>query len=157
MLELFTDHGRFDLELVAKGDLEVDDHHTVEDVGLVIGECLAEALGDKAGVRRFGTSHVPLDEALSRVVVDLSGRPFTVFEVTFPTERVGSFSTELFEDFFRAVSDRARLTLHVDALRGRNSHHIIETVFKAFGRALAEACERTAGSTVVSTKGTLSE
>lgn len=157
MLELVAHHGRFDLTVAAKGDLEVDFHHTVEDVGLVIGECLGEALGDKAGVHRFGTAYVPLDEALSRVVVDLSGRPFVEFHVEFPTERVGSFPTELFEDFFRAVSDRARLTLHVDALRGRNSHHIAETVFKAFARALREAVTRSGASTVPSTKGTLSE
>jgi imidazoleglycerol-phosphate dehydratase len=157
MLELFAHHGRFDLDLKAKGDLEVDYHHTVEDVGLVLGECLAQALGDKSGVERFGASYVPLDEALTRVVVDLSGRPYLSFQVTFPTERVGAFPTELFEDFFRALVDRARLTLHVDGLHGRNSHHIAETIFKAFARALAVAVAQREGGVVRSTKGTLSE
>lgn len=157
MLELVAHHGRFDLEVQARGDLDVDTHHTVEDVGLVIGECLLQALDQKAGIRRFGVSYVPLDEALSRVVVDLSGRPFLDFHVAFPTERVGAFPTELFEDFFRALSDRARLTLHVDLLRGRNSHHIAETIFKAFARSLAEAVARSESRAVPSTKGTLSE
>lgn len=157
MLELLAHHGRFDLDLRAKGDLEVDYHHTVEDVGLVLGECIGEALGEKSGVERFGTSYVPLDEALTRVVVDLSGRPYLSFEVTFPTERVGTFPTELFEDFFRALVDRSRMTLHVDLLHGRNSHHIAETTFKAFARALARACTRREGGILLSTKGTLSE
>lgn len=156
MLEIASHHGGFTLELRADGDLDVDYHHTVEDVGLVLGECLAEALGDKSGITRFGHAYVPLDEALSRVVVDLSGRPFLSFHATFPSQRVGTFPTELFEDFFRALTDRARITLHVDVLEGRNSHHIAETVFKAFARALRVACSLTDGG-VASTKGTLSD
>ena len=156
MLTLFTHHGRFDLELRAKGDLDVDYHHSVEDAGLVVGECLFEALGDKSGIQRFGAAYVPLDEALSRVVVDICGRPFLSYRVRFRTERVGNFPTELFEDFFRAVSDRARLTMHLDLIHGRNSHHIAETLFKAFGRALRDAAGRTVAGLVPSTKGTLS-
>lgn len=156
MLALFTHHGRFDLTLRAKGDLEVDYHHSVEDAGLVLGECLAEALGDKSGIRRFGAAYVPLDEALSRAVVDICGRPYLSYRVRFRTERVGEFPTELFEDFFRAVSDRARVTLHLELLHGRNSHHIAETLFKAFGRALRDAASRTTPGLIPSTKGTLS-
>jgi imidazoleglycerol-phosphate dehydratase len=156
MLALFTHHGRFDLALRAKGDLEVDYHHSVEDAGLVLGECLAEALGDKSGIQRFGASYVPLDEALSRAVVDICGRPYLSYRVRFRTERVGEFPTELFEDFFRAVSDRARVTLHLELLHGRNSHHIAETLFKAFGRALRDAASRTTPGLIPSTKGTLS-
>lgn len=156
MLTLFTHHGRFDLTLRAKGDLEVDFHHSVEDAGLVLGECLREALGDNSGIQRFGAAYVPLDEALSRVVVDICGRPYLSYRVRFRTERVGDFPTELFEDFFRAVSDRARLTLHLDLIHGRNSHHIAETIFKAFGRALRDAASPTAAGLLPSTKGTLS-
>lgn len=155
MLEAFTLHSGIALVVEAKGDLEVDPHHTVEDVGLALGDCLAEALGDLRGVRRFGVGHVPLDEALSRVVVDLCGRPFLAWRAAFPVERIGEVPTELFEDFFRALTDRGRLTVHVDVLSGRNSHHIAETVFKAFGRAFAEAKEVVGGG-VPSTKGTLS-
>ncbi len=156
MLELFTHHGRFDLSLSAKGDLEVDFHHSVEDAGLILGECLLQALGDKSGIQRFGAAYVPLDEALSRVVVDICGRPYLSYRVRFRTERVGDFPTELFEDFFRAVSDRARMTLHLDLIHGRNSHHIAETLFKAFGRALRDAARPTEPGLVPSTKGTLS-
>ena len=126
----------------------------MEDVGLALGGAVADALGDLAGVRRFGSAHVPLDEALSRVVVDLCGRPFLSWRAAFPAERVGEVPTELFEDFFRALTDRARITAHVDVLAGRNTHHIAETVFKAFARAFAEAKE-VVGSEVPSTKGTL--
>jgi imidazoleglycerol-phosphate dehydratase len=156
MLTLFTHHGRFDLTLRAKGDLEVDFHHSVEDAGLVLGECLREALGDNSGIQRFGAAYVPLDEALSRAVVDICGRPYLSYRVRFRTERVGDFPTELFEDFFRAVSDRARLTLHLDLIHGRNSHHIAETIFKAFGRALRDAASPTRAGLLPSTKGTLS-
>lgn len=155
MLEALGRHSGVSLTVEAKGDLHVDPHHTMEDVGLTLGDCLAEALGDLAGVRRFGAAHVPLDEALSRVVVDLCGRPFLAWRVAFPAERVGAVPTELFEDFFRALTDRGRLTVHVDGLTGRNSHHLAETVFKAFARALAEAKE-VVGGAVPSTKGTLS-
>ncbi len=157
MLELLAHHGSLDLSVKAQGDLRVDFHHTVEDVGLVLGDCLEEALGDKAGVNRFGTAFVPLDEALARVVVDLSGRPYLSWRVRFTSDRVGDFPTELFQDFFRALSDRARLTLHVESLHGDNNHHIIETVFKGFARSLREAVRRTRGSGVPSTKGTLKD
>jgi imidazoleglycerol-phosphate dehydratase len=156
MLTLFTHHGGFDFSLRAKGDLEVDYHHSVEDAGLVLGECLLQALSDKSGIERFGAAYVPLDEALSRVVVDICGRPYLHYGVRFRTERVGDFPTELFEDFFRAVADRARITLHLDLLHGRNSHHVAETLFKAFGRALRDAARRTRPGLVPSTKGTLS-
>ena len=155
MLESFARHAGISLAVEAEGDLRVDPHHTMEDVGLTLGECLAEALGDLAGVRRFGSAHVPLDEALTRVVVDLCGRPFLAWRVSFPVDRVGEAPTELFEDFFRALTDRGRLTVHVDGLVGRNGHHIAETVFKAFARAFAEAKE-VVGGAVPSTKGTLS-
>lgn len=156
MLEAMARHSGIALSVEAEGDLHVDPHHTMEDVGLTLGDCLAEALGDLKGVRRFGTAHVPLDEALSRAVVDLCGRPFLAWRVAFPAERVGETPTELFEDFFRALTDRGRLTVHVDGLIGRNSHHIAETVFKAFARAFADAKE-VVGEAVPSTKGTLSE
>lgn len=156
MLEALARHAGIALTVEARGDLHVDAHHTMEDVGLTLGDCLAEALGDLKGVRRFGTAHVPLDEALSRVVVDLCGRPFLAWRVAFPAERVGETPTELFEDFFRALTDRGRLTVHVDGLIGRNSHHIAETVFKAFARAFADA-KQIVGEAVPSTKGTLSE
>lgn len=155
MLDSFARHSGISLEVEAEGDLHVDPHHTMEDVGLTIGDCLAEALGDLAGVRRFGAAHAPLDEALSRVVVDLCGRPFLAWRVAFPAARVGEAPTELFEDFFRALTDRARITVHVDGLTGRNSHHIAETVFKAFALAFAEA-KTVLGAEVRSTKGTLS-
>ena len=157
MLELLAHHGSLDLSVEARGDLQVDFHHTVEDIGLVIGDCLEEALGDKSGVNRFGTAFVPLDEALARVVVDLSGRPYLSWRVRFTSDRVGDFPTELFQDFFRALSDRARLTLHVETLHGDNNHHIIETVFKGFARSLREAVRQTGGSAVPSTKGTLKD
>lgn len=155
MLEAFARHSGISLTVEARGDLHVDAHHTMEDVGLALGDCLAEALGDLRGVRRFGAAHAPLDEALSRVVVDLCGRPFLAWRVAFLTERIGETPTELFEDFFRALTDRGRLTVHVDGLTGRNSHHVAETVFKAFARAFAEAKE-VVGGAVPSTKGTLS-
>ena len=156
MLEAFARHSRIALTVEAQGDLHVDPHHTMEDVGLTLGDCLAEALGGLEGVRRFGAAHVPLDEALTRVVVDLCGRPFLAWRVAFFAERIGEAPTELFEDFFRALTDRGRFTVHVDGLTGRNSHHIAETVFKAFARAFGEAKEVIGGS-VPSTKGTLSD
>jgi imidazoleglycerol-phosphate dehydratase len=156
MLTALATHGRFDLEVSCQGDLQVDAHHTVEDVGIGVGAALRQALGEKQGVVRFGHAYVPLDEALSRCVVDLSGRPWMHFDVTFPTERVGELPTELFHDFFWAVADHARLTLHLDTLRGRNSHHIAETLFKAFARALSMAVARDPRvSDVPSTKGIL--
>lgn len=139
MLTALATHARFDLELRCQGDLQVDAHHSVEDVGIVLGGALLQALGDKRGIARFGHSYVPLDEALSRCVVDLSGRPWLHFGVTFPTATVGSLATELFEDFFWALADHGRFNLHLDSLRGRNSHHIAETLFKATARALRTA------------------
>ena len=157
MLELLTHHGGLDLSVRAQGDLHVDFHHTIEDVGLVLGDCLEQALGDRAGVNRFGLAYVPLDEALSRVVVDLSGRPYLDWRVRFTSDRVGDVPTELFQDFFRALSDRSKVTLHVETLHGDNNHHIIETVFKAFARSLRQATRLTGSSSVPSTKGTLKD
>ncbi len=156
MLTLFAKHGRFDLELSASGDLHVDSHHTVEDVGIVLGQALKEALGDKKSISRYGTSFVPMDEALAMVSLDISGRPYLVFDVSFSNDRVGEMDTELFEEFFRALAFNAGITLHIKELQGGNNHHIIEAVFKAFGRALAEAAAvdgRIEG--VLSTKGIL--
>ncbi|MBK1699650.1 imidazoleglycerol-phosphate dehydratase HisB [Thiococcus pfennigii] len=157
MLEQVARHGLIDLEIEADGDRHIDDHHTVEDLGITLGQALARALGDKRGIRRYGHAYVPLDEALSRVVVDLSGRPGLVFSVDFVRERIGAFEVDLFREFFQGLVNHAALTLHVDNLRGDNAHHQAETVFKAFGRALRMAVEpdpRMAGITP-STKGAL--
>jgi len=156
MLEQISRHGLIDLAVEARGDREIDDHHTVEDIGICLGEALRDALGDKAGVRRYGHAYVPLDEALSRVVLDLSGRPGLEYHIDFPKERVGDFDVDLFKEFFQAVTNHGKITLHIDAIRGANNHHIIETVFKAFGRALRMAVEpdpRQSG--IPSTKGAL--
>jgi imidazoleglycerol-phosphate dehydratase len=156
MLEQIARHGLVDLYVQARGDLEIDGHHTVEDIGICLGEVLRDALGDKAGIVRYGHAYVPLDEALSRVVLDLSGRPGLEYHVDFPKEHVGNFDVDLFKEFFQAVCNHARITLHIDCLRGANNHHIIETVFKAFGRALRMAIEadpRQHG--IPSTKGAL--
>jgi len=156
MLEQIARHGLIDLSVKATGDLEIDAHHTVEDIGICFGEALHDAVGDKAGIVRYGHAYVPLDEALSRVVLDLSGRPGLEYRVEFPKETVGGFDIELFKEFFQAVSNHGRITLHIDALCGNNNHHIIETVFKAFGRALRMAVEsdpRQSG--IPSTKGAL--
>jgi imidazoleglycerol-phosphate dehydratase len=156
MLTALAKHAGFDLRIACRGDLQVDQHHSVEDVGLVLGDALLQALGEKKGVARFGHAYVPLDEALARAVVDLSGRPYLCFEVTFPARSVGAMPTDLFEEFFRAFADRARMNLHLDVVRGRNSHHIAEAVFKATARALAMAVRvdpRVTG--VPSTKGAL--
>jgi imidazoleglycerol-phosphate dehydratase len=156
MLTSFATHGRFDLDVRCKGDLHVDAHHSVEDVGIALGQALSRALGDKKGIVRFGHAYCPLDEALSRCVIDLSGRPFLVFDVTFKAQRVGDLATELFEDFFWALADHGRLNLHLDALRGRNAHHIAETLFKASSRALSMAVARDPRvKGVPSTKGSL--
>ncbi len=157
MLDQVARHGMIDLEIEAKGDIHIDGHHTVEDIGITCGQALAEAVGDKKGIRRYGHAYVPLDEALSRVVVDFSGRPGLEFHVDFPRSRVGEFDTELFSEFFHGLVNHAGITLHIDCLRGRNAHHVAETLFKAFGRALRMALEpdpRMAG-TIPSTKGTL--
>jgi imidazoleglycerol-phosphate dehydratase len=156
MLDQIARHGMIDLEIEAKGDLHIDAHHTVEDVGITLGQALAKAVGDKKGVRRYGHAYVPLDEALSRVVVDLSGRPGLVFEVPFVRGTVGEFDVDLVREFFQGLANHAGMTLHIDALRGDNAHHQAETVFKAFGRALRMAVEadpRTSG--IPSTKGSL--
>jgi len=157
MLEQVARHGLIDLSIEAKGDLHIDAHHTVEDVGITLGQALAKAAGDKKGIRRYGHAYVPLDEALSRVVVDFSGRPGLEYHVEYPRARVGEFDVDLLHEFFQGLTNHAQLTLHVDVLRGKNSHHIAETVFKAFGRALRAALERDprAGDVVPSTKGSL--
>lgn len=156
MLILFARHGLFDIKVAVDGDLYVDGHHTVEDVGIVLGQAFAQALGDKSGIKRYGTAFVPMDEALLMVSLDISGRPFLVFDADIPTERIGNFDSELVEEFLRAFSVHAGLTLHVRQMAGKNAHHIVEGVFKALGRALDEATrkdERIVG--VMSTKGML--
>jgi imidazoleglycerol-phosphate dehydratase len=156
MLELLARHGCFDLAVRARGDLEVDFHHTVEDVGLVLGEALRDALGDKKGIRRFGEATVPLDEALVQVVVDLSGRPFLVYGVELKQAKIGTFDVELIHDFLLAMVNQAGMNLHVRMLGGRNPHHVIEAVFKALARALDRAVERDPRvRDVPSTKGVL--
>ncbi|WP_448586944.1 imidazoleglycerol-phosphate dehydratase HisB [Thermaurantiacus sp.] len=141
MLDQLAKHALLDLELDAKGDLHIDAHHTVEDIGITLGQALARALGDKKGVRRYGHAYVPLDEALSRVVIDLSGRPGLEFNVDFVRGLVGEFDIDLIHEFFKGFVNHALVTLHVDNLKGKNAHHQAETIFKAFGRALRMACE----------------
>ncbi|MEL6336120.1 MAG: imidazoleglycerol-phosphate dehydratase HisB [Pseudomonadota bacterium] len=141
MLDQLARHGLFDLSVKATGDLHIDDHHTVEDVGIVLGQALAEALGDKRGIRRYGTAYAPMDDALVRAAVDLSGRSYLHWDVAFTAERIKDFDTELVREFFQALSANARMTLHVTGLAGVNSHHIAEGAFKAVARALREATE----------------
>jgi len=136
MLEQVARHGMFDLNLHAKGDLHIDAHHTVEDIGIVLGQVIDKALGNKAGISRFGSSYVPLDESLSRVVLDFSGRPGLEYNVSYPRSHVGKFDVELLHEFFQGFVNHAKATIHIDNLRGSNSHHIAETIFKAFGKAL---------------------
>jgi len=157
MIEQVARHGLFDLEVKATGDLHVDAHHTVEDVGITIGQALAKAVGDKRGVRRYGHAYVPLDEALSRVVIDLSGRPGLEMQVEFSRARIGEFDADLIYEFFQGFVNHAQATLHIDNLKGRNAHHQAETIFKAFGRALRVAVELDprAADAVPSTKGSL--
>ncbi len=157
MLDQVARHGLIDIKVVANGDLEIDAHHTVEDIGITFGQALVKAWGDKRGLRRYGHAYVPLDEALSRVVIDLSGRPGLEYDVSFPRARIGDFDVDLFREFFQGVVNHAHVTLHIDNLRGRNAHHIIETIFKAFGRALRVAVERDPrmGEVMPSTKGSL--
>lgn len=159
MLDQISRHGLIDMTVRAKGDLHIDAHHTVEDIGITVGQALAQALDDKRGVRRYGHAYVPLDEALSRVVVDLSGRPGLEMHVAFSRARIGDFDVDLFYEFFQGLVNHAMLTVHIDNLRGRNAHHQAETIFKAFGRALRMAVERDSRMADVppSTKGTLSE
>jgi imidazoleglycerol-phosphate dehydratase len=157
MLDQIARHGVMDIEIKAKGDLEIDAHHTVEDIGITLGQAFTKALGDKKGIHRYGHGYVPLDEALSRVVIDCSGRPGLEYHVDFPRAKVGDFDTELFYEFFQGFVNHSLVTMHIDNIRGRNTHHIIETIFKAFGRALRMAVEpdpRMTG-TLPSTKGKL--
>ena len=157
MLDQVARHGMMDLDIEAKGDLQIDAHHTVEDIGITLGQAVAKAIGDKAGVRRFGHAYVPLDEALSRVVLDFSGRPGLEYHVQFKRGLIGEFDVDLVHEFFQGFVNHAQVTLHIDNLRGDNAHHQCETMFKAFGRALrmaAEADPRSAGA-VPSTKGSL--
>ena len=156
MLSLFARHGLFDLELVCKGDLEVDDHHSVEDIAICLGQAFREALGDKAGVARYGAALVPMDEALCRAVIDLSGRFYLVYEVATRRQKIGDFSVELAEHFWRSFAEQLKCNLHIDLLRGRNTHHILEATFKATARALRQAVERDPRvKGILSTKGTL--
>ena len=157
MLDQVARHGLIDLDIRAQGDLHIDGHHTVEDIGITFGQAVAKAVGDKKGIRRYGHAYVPLDEALSRVVIDLSGRPGMEFHADFAGVRIGDFDAELIHEFFQGFVNHAGVTLHADSLRGRNSHHVAETLFKAFGRALRMALEqdpRMAGE-LPSTKGSL--
>jgi len=156
MLTLFCVHGSFDLKIAASGDLDVDDHHTVEDIGICLGQAFFNALGDKGGINRYGFSYVPMDETLARVVVDFSNRPYLHYGVDLSDQKVGTFDTILAKEFMRALALHAGLTLHVDLIHGENAHHIIEAAFKALGRAVNEATARREGTTaVLSSKGSL--
>jgi imidazoleglycerol-phosphate dehydratase len=157
MLDQVARHGLVDLTVRAEGDLHIDAHHTVEDVGITLGQAFARAVGDKKGIRRYGHAYVPLDEALSRAVVDFSGRPGLELHAEFPRAMIGTFDVDLFHEFFQGFVNHAAVTLHLDCLRGRNAHHLAETLFKAFGRALRMALERDErlGDLVPSTKGSL--
>ncbi|MBT9591010.1 MAG: imidazoleglycerol-phosphate dehydratase HisB [Thiobacillus sp.] len=157
MLDQIARHGLIDLDIQAKGDLHIDAHHTVEDTGITLGQAFAQALGDKKGIRRYGHAYVPLDEALSRVVIDLSGRPGLEYHVDYTRARIGDFDVDLFLEFFRGFINHAGVTLHIDNLRGINAHHQAETIFKAFGRALRMAVEADLrmGDALPSTKGSL--
>ena len=157
MMTLFAKHGFFDLSVRAKGDTEIDYHHTVEDIGIVLGQAFADALGDKKGITRYGHAYVPLDEALSRVVIDFSGRPGLEYRVKYPRARIGDFDVDLVREFFQGFVNAGQVTLHVDNLHGINAHHIAETVFKAFGRAarMAVSLDPRMGDSVPSTKGRL--
>ena len=157
MLDQVARHGMVDMDITASGDLHIDAHHTVEDIGITLGQAFAGALSDKRGIRRYGHAYVPLDEALSRVVIDFSGRPGLEYHVVFPRARIGEFDVDLFHEFFQGFSNHALVTLHIDSLRGDNAHHVAETVFKAFGRAIRMALEVDAamGDRLPSTKGSL--
>ncbi|MDH5631994.1 MAG: imidazoleglycerol-phosphate dehydratase HisB [Gammaproteobacteria bacterium] len=157
MLDQVARHGLVDLEIKAEGDTHIDDHHTVEDIGITLGQAMAKAIGDKKGIRRYGHAYVPLDEALSRVVIDFSGRPGLEYQVDYPRSHVGEFDIDLLGEFFQGFCNHALTTLHIDCIRGRNAHHIAETIFKAFGRALRMAVEADPrmGDVIPSTKGSL--
>jgi len=157
MLDQVARHGMMDINIKASGDLHIDAHHTVEDIGITLGQAMAQAVSDKRGIRRYGHAYVPLDEALSRVVIDFSGRPGLEYAVDYPRARVGEFDVDLLHEFFQGFANHALVTLHIDCLRGNNSHHIAETVFKAFGRAMRMALEAdpAMGNQMPSTKGSL--
>lgn len=157
MLDQVARHGMMDLDIKAQGDLHIDGHHTVEDVGITLGQAVSMALGDKRGIRRYGHAYVPLDEALSRVVIDFSGRPGLQYHAIYPRARIGDFDVDLLHEFFQGFCNHALVTLHIDNLRGDNAHHIAETIFKAFGRAVRMALEADAalGNQLPSTKGSL--
>ncbi|MGB1187696.1 MAG: imidazoleglycerol-phosphate dehydratase HisB [Cycloclasticus pugetii] len=157
MLDQIARHGMIDLDINAKGDLHIDAHHTVEDLGITLGKAVTDALGDRKGIYRYGHAYVPLDEALSRVVIDFSGRPGLVYDVEFPRARIGDFDVDLFREFFQGFVNHANISLHIDNLKGLNAHHVAETIFKAFGRALRFSLERDPRmeGIVPSTKGCL--
>ncbi len=157
MLDQLARHSLIDLTIRASGDLHIDDHHTVEDVGITLGQALAQALGDKRGIRRYGSCHLPMDDAQVRAALDLSGRPYVQFNLTFPTQKIGTFDTELVREFFQALATHAGITLHIDQLHGINSHHIAEAAFKAVARALRDAVEvdPRKSDAIPSTKGAL--
>ena len=154
MLTLFARHGGFDLEIHCDGDLFVDAHHSIEDIGIVLGDAIKEALGDKNGIRRYGSALIPMDETLAEAALDLSGRSYLVFNAEFTAERIGEFPTEMAEEFFRAVADRAGMTLHINLRYGKNNHHMAEGIFNAFGHALKDAVAIDGGG-ILSTKGVL--
>ena len=157
MLDQVARHGMMDLDIKAQGDLHIDGHHTVEDIGITLGQAMSQALGDKRGIRRYGHAYVPLDEALSRVVIDFSGRPGLEYHAVYPRARIGDFDVDLLHEFFQGFCNHALVTLHIDSLRGDNAHHIAETIFKAFGRAVRMALEADSalGNQLPSTKGSL--
>ena len=156
MLTLFSKHGGFDLEVKAKGDLNVDSHHTIEDIGIVLGQCIREASGERKGIKRYGTTFLPMDEAMAMVSVDVSGRPYLVFEAELKAEKLGDFDTEMTEEFFRALAFNSGITLHAKILYGKNTHHMIEALFKGTARALKEALtEDESIKGIMSTKGIL--
>ncbi|MGB5538599.1 MAG: imidazoleglycerol-phosphate dehydratase HisB [Gammaproteobacteria bacterium] len=157
MLDQVARHGLIDLDINARGDLHIDAHHTVEDIGITLGQAIGKALADKRGIRRYGHAYVPLDEALSRVVIDFSGRPGLEYHASYPRARIGDFDVDLLHEFFQGFANHALVTLHIDCLRGDNAHHIAETIFKAFGRAMRMALEIDAamGDRLPSTKGSL--
>ena len=157
MMDQIGRHGLIDLDVACQGDLHIDDHHTVEDIGITLGQAVNQAIGDKQGIRRYGHAYVPLDEALSRVVVDFSGRPTLMHRVDYRRARIGGFDVDLFDEFFHGFVNHARMTVHIDNIRGKNAHHIAETIFKAFGRALRMALEydERAENVIPSTKGSL--
>lgn len=156
MLNLTCKHGLLDLDIQAKGDLEVDSHHTIEDIGIVLGKCIEKAIGDKKGIKRYGTSFLPMDETLALASLDISGRPFLVFDGEFTCDKLGGFNVEMVEEFFRAVAFNAGITLHLKIMYGKNNHHMVEALFKAFGRAFCEAVSKDSKiKGVMSTKGVL--